>query len=73
MICCPRCQAFLVDAVVHLEDTPDGLYAVVDAPVADHVLACRCGLDIAVSSTRAVVHHPGQLRLVHATPIEGAA
>jgi hypothetical protein len=65
---CYRCGAYLLDHVVHLEDTADGLYAVVDSPVADHVLACRCGLDIAVTSTRRTVHHPGQIRL-----IEGAA
>ena len=61
---CPRCDAWLLDDVVHLEDTEDGLYAVVDAPVADHVLACRCGCDVAVTSTQPVVHHPGQLTLV---------
>ena len=60
---CPRCDAWLVDDVVHLDDTPSGLYAVVATPVADHVIACRCGLDIAVTSTQPVVHHPGQLTL----------
>lgn len=65
---CYRCGAWLVANLVHLEDTPNGLYAVVDAPVADHVLACRCGLDIAVTSTRPTKPHPGQIRL-----IEGAA
>jgi uncharacterized membrane protein YqgA involved in biofilm formation len=64
VIRCPRCSAHLLDDVVHLEDTADGLYAV--------VLACRCGLAIAVASTRSVTHHPGQLRLVPA-PLEGAA
>lgn len=73
MIRCPRCSAFLLDDVVHLEDTADGLYAVTTAPVADHVLSCRCGLDIAVTSTQATTHHPGQMRLIPATPIEGAA
>ncbi len=61
---CPRCSAWLLDDVVHLEDTADGLYAVVDAPVADHLVECRCGLDVHVASTRPVVHHPGQLRLI---------
>lgn len=62
---CPRCQAFLLADVVHLEDSETGLYAVVDAPVADHCLSCRCGLDIAVTSTRPVQHHPGQMRLTN--------
>lgn len=70
---CPRCSAFLVDEVVHLEDTTDGLYAVVDTPVADHVIECRCGLDIAIASTQAVTHHPGQLRLVPTPTLEGVA
>ena len=61
---CPRCSAWLIADVVHIDDTPDGLYVVVDAPVADHVLECRCGADIAVTSTQPVTHHPGQLSLV---------
>lgn len=61
---CHRCGAWLIADLVHLEDTPEGLYAVVEAPVADHVIACRCGLDVAVTSTRPTTHHPGQLTLV---------
>jgi hypothetical protein len=61
---CPRCSAFLLDDVVHLEDSETGLYAVVSAPVADHVLSCRCGVDVCVTSTQRVQHHPGQLTLV---------
>ena len=61
---CPRCQAWIADDVVHLEDTPDGLYAVTSEAVADHIVECRCGCDIAITSTQAVTHHPGQLRLV---------
>ena len=57
---CPRCSAFMVDDVVHLEDGPDGLYAVVSVCVADHVVECRCGCDVAVTSTRP---DAGQLRL----------
>lgn len=62
---CPRCGAWLLETalVVHLEDTADGLYAVVDAATSDYVLGCRCGLDVAVTSTRQVQHHPGQLTL----------
>jgi hypothetical protein len=63
-LACPRCRAHVVSGVVHLEDTPDGLYAVTDEPVADYVHECPCGADIAVSSTQSVQHHPGQLRLV---------
>ena len=58
---CPRCSAWLLDGVVHLEDTESGLYAVVDAVVADHVVECRCGCDVAVTSARS---GSGQLRLV---------
>lgn len=61
---CPRCSAHVVDAVVHVEDGPDGLYVVTEEPVADYLHACRCGADIVVSSTRAVQHHPGQLRII---------
>lgn len=61
---CHRCGAWLLADIVHLEDTPNGLYAVVDAPVADHVIACRCGLDVAVSSTLPAVHHPCQIRMM---------
>ena len=61
---CPRCQAWLVDDVVHLEDGPDGLYAVVSAPVADHVVECRCGCDVAVTSS---LPGAGQLRLREAS------
>ena len=62
---CPRCQAHVVDNVVHVEDSTTGLYVVTSDPVADYLHLCRCGAEIAVSSTRAVVHHPGQQRLVH--------
>lgn len=60
---CP-CGSFVVDQVVHLSDTPEGFYVVTDRPVADYVHECRCGRDIAVTSTCAVVQHPGQLVLV---------
>ena len=53
---CPRCRSFVVSGVVHLEDTAEGLYAVTDEPVADHVHECPCGADIFVSSTRATQH-----------------
>lgn len=59
-----RCGAFVIDDVIHLDDGPDGFYAVTERPVADFVHECRCGLDIAVSSTQPVVQHPGQLMLV---------
>ena len=58
---CPRCGAWLIDDVVHLEDTETGLYAVVGVPVADHVVECRCGCDVAVTSSKP---DHGQLRLV---------
>lgn len=63
---CPRCGAWLIEAalVAHLEDTPDGLYAVLNTPVTDHVLACRCGLDVVVTSTQRIQHHPGQLTII---------
>lgn len=61
---CPRCGSFLLDGVVHVEDTPDGLFAVTELPVADHVLDCPCGIDIAVTSARPVAVHPGQLTLM---------
>jgi hypothetical protein len=61
---CPRCRAHVVDDVIHLEDTPEGLYAVTAEPVADYVHECPCGADIYVSSSRPVQHHPGQMRLV---------
>lgn len=60
---CP-CGAFVVDEVVHLSDSESGLFAVTERPVADFVHECRCGRDIAVTSTQAVVQHPGQLVLV---------
>lgn len=63
---CPRCGAWLIEAalVTHIEDTADGLYVVVDAPVGDHLLGCRCGLDVAVTSTQPTQHHPGQLTII---------
>lgn len=66
---CPRCRAHVVSDVVHLEDTPTGLYAVTEQPVADYVHECPCGADVLVSSTRPVAHHPGQMRLV--VPVDG--
>ena len=60
---CPRCQAHVVDNVVHVEDGPTGLYVVTADPVADYLHLCRCGAEVAVSSSRSVQHHPGQLRL----------
>lgn len=65
---CPRCGAWLTTGVTHISDTAEGLYVVVSEPVTDHTIACRCGCDVAVTSTQQIVHHPSQLTL-----IQGAA
>lgn len=61
---CPRCRAHVVSGVVHLEDGPDGLYAVTAEPVATHTHTCGCGAHFTITSTQPCSVHPGQLRLI---------
>ncbi len=53
---CPRCLAAFPPPfdshLVHLEDTPDGLYAVLDVPVFAAFVVCGCGLSVRVETTQ---------------------